>query len=135
MSIWPGVGQFMLPTPPSARGTRVTRGRWFERSQTKHNSELRNQRIRFILNSLSCCLPILLPLTAKPVCTEDMVGQLIHPELSYEVRGVLLHVYNTLGPMLKEEYYEQAIAVGLDKRQIRCETQKTFEVYYEDERV
>ena len=61
--------------------------------------------------------------------------QLIHPELSYEVRGVLLHVYNTLGPMLKEEHYEQAIAVGLDKRGIHCQTQKTFEVYYENERV
>jgi len=64
-----------------------------------------------------------------------MMTRLIHPELSYEVRGVLLHVYNTLGPMLKEEYYEQAIAIGLDKRRIRHETQKTFEVYYEDEPV
>ena len=26
--------------------------------------------------------------------------QLIHPELSYEVRAVLLDVYNKLGPML-----------------------------------
>ncbi len=58
------------------------------------------------------------------------MGQLIHPELSYEVRGVLLHVYNTLGPMLDEEYYEEAIAIGLDKRSIRFETQKSFEVYY-----
>ncbi len=61
--------------------------------------------------------------------------QLIHPELSYEIRGVLFHVYNTLGPMLKEEYYEAAIAIGLDKRHIRCQPQKTFEVFYEDERV
>ena len=63
------------------------------------------------------------------------MSQLVYPELSYEVRGVLLHVYNTLGPMLNEEYYEEAIAVGLDKRQIQCETQKAFEVYYEGERV
>ncbi len=55
--------------------------------------------------------------------------QLIHPELSYAVRGVLLHVYNSLGPMLKEAYYEQAIAIGLEKRGVRCETQKQFEVY------
>ena len=61
--------------------------------------------------------------------------QLIHPELSYDVRGVLLHVYNTLGPMLKEEYYERAIAIGLEKRRIHCETQKGFEVFYEGERV
>jgi len=63
------------------------------------------------------------------------VTQLVHSELSYEVRGVLFHVYNTLGPMLAEEYYKEAIAIGLDKRQIRCETEKVFEVYYEGERV
>jgi hypothetical protein len=63
------------------------------------------------------------------------MAQLIHPELSYQVRGALLHAYNTLGPMLKEEYYEEAIAIGLEKRQIRFQTQKEFEVYYEGERV
>lgn len=61
--------------------------------------------------------------------------QLVHPELSYAVRGVLLHVYNTLGPILKEEYYVDAIAIGLNKRQLRCQTQKAFEVYYAGERV
>jgi len=47
----------------------------------------------------------------------------------------LLNVYNSLGPMLKEKFYEQAIAIGLEKRGIRCETQKKFEVYYEGEQV
>ena len=56
--------------------------------------------------------------------------QLIHPELSYTVRGVLLNVYNSLGPMLKEEFYEQAIAIGLEKRGIRCETQKQLAYRY-----
>jgi GxxExxY protein len=61
--------------------------------------------------------------------------QLVHPELSYQVRGVLLHVYNALGPMLKEKYYEEAIAIGLEKRGIRFQTQKELEVHYEGERV
>ena len=61
--------------------------------------------------------------------------RLIHPELSYAVRGVLFDVYNTLGPMLKEEFYGSAIAIGLSKRGIHCETQKPSEVYYEGERV
>ena len=61
--------------------------------------------------------------------------QLLHPELSYTVRGVLLHVYNSLGPMLKEEFYEQAIAIGLERRGIAVETEKAFEVYYAGERV
>ncbi|MCR4408118.1 MAG: GxxExxY protein [Anaerolineae bacterium] len=61
--------------------------------------------------------------------------KLVHPELSYEVRGVLLDVYNTLGPMLKEAYYQDAIALGLEKRGITCFTEKAFEVYYGGERV
>ena len=31
--------------------------------------------------------------------------KLMHPELSYQVRGVLLDVYDVLGPTLKERYY------------------------------
>ena len=61
--------------------------------------------------------------------------KLIHPELSYTVHGVLLEVYNTLGPGLKEAYYRDAIALGLEARGIPCEAEKRFEVYYEGERV
>ncbi len=61
--------------------------------------------------------------------------QLIHPELSYAVRGALFDVHNALGPLLKEEFYENAIAIALGKRGIRCVTQKEFEVLYESERV
>jgi GxxExxY protein len=63
------------------------------------------------------------------------MAKLVHPELSYQVRGVLLDVYNNLGPLLKEEYYRDAIILGLEKRGIACESEKRFEVYYEDERV
>lgn len=60
---------------------------------------------------------------------------LVHPELSYEVRGVLFDVYNALGPMLKEAYYEEAIVLGLRRRGVACESEKAFEVYYAGERV
>jgi GxxExxY protein len=63
------------------------------------------------------------------------VSKLVHPELSYEVRGVLFDVYNTLGPMLKEEYYRDAIVLGVGQRGVSCEPEKDFEVYYEGERV
>jgi len=61
--------------------------------------------------------------------------KLIHPELSYRVRGVLLDVYNNLGPMLKEEYHRDAIVLGLEEHSIVCIPEKAFEVYYRDERV
>ena len=60
--------------------------------------------------------------------------KLIHPELSYTVHGVLIDVYNTLGPGLKEAYYRDAIAIGLEAHGIPCEAEKRFEVYYEGER-
>ena len=61
--------------------------------------------------------------------------KLIHPELSYLVRGVLFDVYNVIGPMLKEEYYRDAIVIGVEKQGVACEPEKDFEVYYRDERV
>lgn len=63
------------------------------------------------------------------------MSKLIHADLTYEVRGVLFHVYNTLGPMRKEEYHRDAIVIGLEKRTIACEAEKAFEVYYQGERV
>lgn len=61
--------------------------------------------------------------------------KLIHPELSYATRGMLLHIYNTLGPMLPEKYYQDAFIIGAEKAGIACETEKAFEVFYRDERV
>ena len=64
-----------------------------------------------------------------------MMTKLIHPELSYQVRGVLIDVHNALGPGLKEAYYRDAIVLDLEERGISCEAEKLFEVYYRDERV
>jgi GxxExxY protein len=61
--------------------------------------------------------------------------KLIHPELSYATRGILLHIYNTLGPMLPEKYYQDAFILGAEKRGITCDAEKAFEVFYRDERV
>lgn len=61
--------------------------------------------------------------------------QLLHQDLTYIVRGVLFDVYNQLGPMLPERYYQEAIAVGLAAKEIKCQTEKAFEVYYRRQRV
>ncbi|MEJ2556614.1 MAG: GxxExxY protein [Anaerolineae bacterium] len=66
---------------------------------------------------------------------ERTLPKLVHPELSYLVRGVLLDVYNVLGPMLKEEHYRDAVVLGVQKRGVPCTAEKVFEVYYQDERV
>ena len=56
--------------------------------------------------------------------------KLIHEELSYAVRGLLFDVYNQLGPTLPENFYQSAIAIGLESKGIRCHTEKQFEVAY-----
>jgi GxxExxY protein len=61
--------------------------------------------------------------------------KLLHADLSYQVRGVLFHVFNTLGPLLKEAYYRDAVALGLRKRGIACDVEQGFEVAYKGERV
>ena len=54
--------------------------------------------------------------------------EIIHPELSYAVRGVLFDVYNALGPNLPERFYRDAVAVGLERAGSACETERAFEI-------
>lgn len=61
--------------------------------------------------------------------------EIIHKKLSYAIRGILFHVYNTLGPNLPERFYQAAIAISLEDRGVRCSTEKAFEVHYRGERV
>ena len=58
------------------------------------------------------------------------MAEIIHKELSYQVKGVLFSVYNQLGPNLPEQFYQSAVAIGLEGKGIVCETEKLFEVKY-----
>ena len=40
-------------------------------------------------------------------------GDLIYPELSYQIIGVLFEVYNEIGSGFYEKYYQRATAIGL----------------------
>ena len=40
------------------------------------------------------------------------MSKLIHEELTYEIKSILFDVYNKLGPMLPEEFYERPSALG-----------------------
>jgi GxxExxY protein len=44
---------------------------------------------------------------------------LIYPELSYKIGGILFEVFNELGPGLREEYYQRAIALALKKYKLK----------------
>ena len=56
--------------------------------------------------------------------------KLIHKELNYKVRGVLFDVHNQLGPNLPEKFYNDAVIIGLEAANIRCQPEKQFSVQY-----
>ncbi|MDM8561796.1 GxxExxY protein [Candidatus Marithioploca araucensis] len=60
------------------------------------------------------------------------MSNLIHKELSYIVRGVLIDVHNKLGPRLPEKFYQQAVTHGLRERGITSESEKQFDVLYRE---
>jgi GxxExxY protein len=60
------------------------------------------------------------------------MSNLIHKELSFIVRGILIDIYNKLGPKLPEKFYQQAVTYGLIERGIRSESEKRFYVLYRD---
>ena len=63
------------------------------------------------------------------------MSKLIHEDLTYAIRGILFDVHNQLGPALREELYRDAVAIGLETKGITCRTEKSFEVFYRDQRV
>lgn len=52
-------------------------------------------------------------------------------EISFEIRGAIYEVYNTLGPGLLESVYETALVTELrDIRRLKVEQQKHLDVLY-----
>lgn len=64
---------------------------------------------------------------------EENKIELIYPELSYKVVGILYDVFNELGPGHKEAYYQNAIAVALRKSNISFREQVYFPLAFKDE--
>jgi GxxExxY protein len=48
---------------------------------------------------------------------------LLYPELSFNITGVLFDVHNSLGGGHPEKYYQKAIALGLQKQKIHFQQQ------------
>ena len=57
---------------------------------------------------------------------------LVYEELSYQIRGALYEVFNTLGPGFREETYKLAVVNELQQRGIPIAREVTFEIKYKD---
>ncbi len=60
-------------------------------------------------------------------------SDLLFPELSYQLIGVLFDVHNTLGYGYQEKYYQKAIAASLKKIKIPFREQVLVEIKVGDE--
>ncbi len=58
------------------------------------------------------------------------MGDLIYPELSYQIRGALFEVYNALGPGFREETYKLAVCAELSHRGVPVSREVDIDVIY-----
>ena len=63
------------------------------------------------------------------------MSEIILPELSYKVMGVLFGIHRELGPVQKEKNYQDAVEVMLKKNNIKCEREKEIELEVGGEKV
>ena len=57
-------------------------------------------------------------------------NDLLYPDLSYKIIGVLFDVFNTLGYGYREKYYQRAIKKGLSNVNIPFQEQISFPVLF-----
>jgi GxxExxY protein len=58
------------------------------------------------------------------------MSELVHGDLTYQVRGALFEVYNALGPGFKEETYKIATCAELESRGIPVDREFRIDVSY-----
>ena len=58
---------------------------------------------------------------------------LLFPELSFQIVGILFEVHNTLGYGYLEKYYQKAIAASLTKAKIKFTEQALVQIVIADE--
>ena len=61
------------------------------------------------------------------------MGKLLHEKLSYNIRGTIFRVYNSLGPGFREEVYKRAAKHDLLKTGLPIEVEKHIPIPYEDD--
>ena len=66
--------------------------------------------------------------------SEGKVGeQVIYPELSYQIVGILYEVYNELGYGYREKHYERAIAQSLARQRLPFKRQLVYRIMFKGE--
>lgn len=61
---------------------------------------------------------------------KNIINDLMYPELSYKIVGILFSVFNELGYGYKEKYYEQAVAEHFLQNKIKFNRQLPYKIEY-----
>lgn len=59
-------------------------------------------------------------------------SSVIYKDLSYDIVSAAIKVHNTLGSGFLEKVYENALTIELRNRGIKCEQQKSLQVFYDN---
>lgn len=62
-------------------------------------------------------------------------NDLIYPDLSYQIIGILFETYNKLGPGHHEKYYQRAVAIGLTQGRLSFRQQVYVPLIFKKEKV
>jgi len=67
--------------------------------------------------------------------TQKQDTELLYPEMSYQLMGVLFEIHNTLGNKFQEKHYQRAIEIQLKKLAIPYRKEVKTEVRFEGEKL
>jgi GxxExxY protein len=60
---------------------------------------------------------------------------LVYPELSYQITGILFEIFKQLGSGYQEKYYQRAIALELKKHSLRYQEQVSVPLQYKGDKI
>ena len=62
-----------------------------------------------------------------------MNNEIIYPELSYKIVGILFEIHRELGPRYQEKYYSRAVALGFERAGLRFERELKVNLIYNNQ--
>lgn len=60
---------------------------------------------------------------------------LVYPELSYQMMGILFDVWTEVGFGHKEKFYQNAVSIGLKNSEMIFDEQVPMKVYYKNQKI
>jgi len=63
------------------------------------------------------------------------MAELIYPELSYKIIGILFKVHSKLGGKYQEKYYQRAVALGLKEEGLSYKKEIAVDLTFNDEKI